>query len=88
MAIIRYRDPVDGTIKEMACLKGDKGDPGSGSGATNAKDVAYDGSEQYISETNVADALDHLFAEVGGFSEMLDELHAYAQGLVNGGAAE
>ena len=36
----------------------------------------------------VDDALDHLFAEVDGFSEALDELHAYAQGLVNGGAAE
>ena len=91
---------------------------------TNAADITYDGSEQYIGGSTVEealnnasnyiaeftrhvhnatdvgcnpydrnirtlkDALDCLFAELDGFSEALDELHAYAQGLVNGGAAE
>ena len=129
MAIIRFRDE-DGSIKELACLKGD---PGSG-GASNAKDVAYDGEHEYITadnvETalkktsdaivrmegdindktsyghthdageveygsrgtlgilNVGAALDHLFVQVGDVSSALDELHTYAQALVNGGGAE
>lgn len=36
----------------------------------------------------VGGALDHLFSQVGDVSSALDELHAYAQALVNGGGTE
>lgn len=56
MAILRYRN-ADGTIKEVVCLKGEKGDKGESGGATNAKELAYDGAEEYIKGNNVDEAL-------------------------------
>ena len=125
MAILKIRDK-NGVVHEIVALKGEKGDPGSGGGgASHARDVAYDGSEQYTGGSNVEEALnninaeianfsfhghsapdigyanssvegfgdvggalDYLFEQMGDVSAAFDELHAYAQALVNGGVAE
>lgn len=109
------------------------GSGGTGGAGVDASQVTYDGSEEYISATNVEEALkktsnhiidlemavagkanefhehdagevryvmpdygieyvgaalNHLFSQVGNVSSALDELHAYAQALVNGGGTE
>lgn len=134
MAVLKIRDE-NGVIHEIASIKGEKGDPGSGGGASDAKDVSYDGAGEYISATDVEtalkatsamlaqqsgeidnkadamhghsaydipyvstaadrpintvdEALSYLLDQVGNVSSALDELHAYAQALVNGGDAE
>ena len=49
-------------------------------------EVRYANSQYGTS--NVEEALNYLFSQVGDVSSAFDELHAYAQALVNGGGAE
>lgn len=133
MAVIKVRD-ANGVVHEIASIKGEKGEPGR-DGASNAKDVSYDGAAEYVSATDVEtalkatsamlvqqsgeingkanathghgaydityvytaadqpintvdEALSYLLDQVGSVSSAFDELHAYAQALVNGGDAE
>ena len=51
-----------------------------------ASDVNYANASYGISD--VEQALNYLFSQVGDVSAAFDELHAYAQALVNGGGAE
>ena len=51
-----------------------------------ASDVRYANAEYEID--GVEEALNYLFGQVGDVSAAFDELHAYAQALVNGGGAE
>ena len=52
-------------------------------GADAVRYVMPDCGVEYVS-----DALNHLFNQVGDVSTAFDELHAYAQALVNGGGTE
>ena len=49
-------------------------------------EVRYANSQYGTS--NVEEALNYLFSQVGDVSSAFDELHAYAQALVNGGGTE
>lgn len=51
-----------------------------------ASDVNYVNASYEI--TGVESALNYLFSQVGDVSAAFDELHAYAQALVNGGGTE
>ena len=89
MAIIRYRNEK-GIIKEVVCLKGDKGDkgdPGEGGGVTNAKDLFYDGADEYINATNVEEALkktsDAIIGMVGDISNKADYIHTHEANDIN-----
>ena len=53
MAVLKIRGE-DGVVREVVSLKGDKGE---GGGATNAKDLFYDGADEFIGATNVEEAL-------------------------------
>ncbi len=59
---------------------------GGGGGASNAKEVKYDNTKSGLEAGNVNDAIDELSAGMGDVGSALDELHAYAQALIGGGA--
>lgn len=59
---------------------------GGGGAATDAKKVKYDNKISGLEASNVNDAIDEIFADMGNIGTVLDELHAYAQSLIGGGA--
>lgn len=65
MAVLKIRGE-DGVVREVVSLKGDKGQSG---GATNAKELVYDGGDEFISATNVEEALKKTSAAINTLAE-------------------
>lgn len=83
MAILKIRG-ADGVVREVVALRGEKG---SGGGASNARELTYDGADEFISATNVEEALkktsNAVIGMIGDIANKADYIHTHEANDIN-----